>query len=146
MPSLSLPEFADKITEIMPVVLKEFSRRQVDELYKGKITLQQFLVLDFLHKAGESNMTSLAHFMDVTTPAMTGIVDRLVRDGYVVRVYDEKDRRIIMVRLTAKGSELLRKICDHRRQMITRVFGEISESDRRDYLRVITQIKENLIK
>ena len=54
MPQLSLTEFADKIHEIMPVIIREFARRQVDELRKGKITLPQILILDFLDKKGES--------------------------------------------------------------------------------------------
>ena len=47
MPGLSLPEFADKINAVMPVIIKEFASRQKNELYKGKITLPQFLLLEF---------------------------------------------------------------------------------------------------
>jgi len=87
MSTLSPSEFADKLNEIMPIVLKEFLRRQANEVSSGKITLPQFLVLAFLSKEGESKMKRLAQVMGVTTAAMTGIVDRLVRDGYVSREF-----------------------------------------------------------
>ena len=144
MSEISLSEFADKITEIMPVIMKEFARRQANELFKSKITLPQFLILNFLHNSGESKMKELAKFMKVTTAAMTGIVDRLVRDKYVARHYDPKDRRIIKINLTAKGNNLVNKASQERRDMIISVFGKISEEERRDYLRILTHIYEIL--
>lgn len=138
----SLLEFADKMNEIMPGIIQGFARRQADELYKGKITLPQFLILDFLSRQGESRMTDMAHFMHVTTAAMTGIVDRLVGYGYVVRVYHPEDRRIIKIKLTAQGNALLKKINRHRRQMVINIFGRLSQGNRRDYLRILLEIKE----
>ena len=142
----SLLEFADKINEIMPLIMKEFARRQVIEFYKGKITLPQFLILEFLNKQGELKMTDMAHFMKVTTAATTGIVDRLVRYGYVTRIFDPNDRRIIKIKLTPKGADLIKKVNQQRRQMIIRIFGRLSEADRQDYLRILTQIKDILTK
>ena len=144
MSKLSLSEFADKMNRLMPVVIKEFARRQVNELYKGKITLPQFFSLNFLNEQGESRMTDLAYFMNVTTAATTGIVDRLVRDNYVARSYNPDDRRIVKVRLTPKGYELVKKVNQQRRQMIIKIFGKISEVDRQDYLRILMQIKDIL--
>ena len=86
MTHISPAEFADRLNEIMPAVVREFARRQTNELYKGKISLQQFLVLDFLFRQELAKMNSLAHFMNVTTAAATGIIERLVRQGYVLRV------------------------------------------------------------
>ena len=140
----SLLEFADKMNEIMPGIIQGFARRQADELYKGKITLPQFLILDFLSQQGESKMTDMAHFMHVTTAAMTGIVDRLVRDDYVTRVYDPRDMRVIKIKLTSHGNKLVKKINEQRRSMIIKIFGSISEADRQDYLRILMQIRDVL--
>jgi len=144
MVGISLLEFADKLDEIMPVLVKEFSRRQAIELYKGKITVPQFLALGFLHSQGESKMSNLAKFMRVSTAAMTGIIDRLVRDGYALRQNDPGDRRIIKVKLTDKGNVLIKKIYQQRKEMIIKIFGKISETDRYEYLRILMQVKEIL--
>jgi DNA-binding MarR family transcriptional regulator len=144
MTEISLTEFADRMMEIMPVMMREFARRQESELFRSKITLPQFLILNLLHGLNEARMTELAKFMKVTTAAMTGIVDRLVRDGYVSRHYEPKDRRIIKIRLTPKGDKLVNKANQERRQMLLNVFGKISGQDRRDYLRILTRIKDIL--
>ena len=139
-----LMEFADNLEEIMPALMKKFARYQVSELYQGQITLPQFMVLNCLAHSGESKMKDLAGFMHVTTAAMTGIVERLVRDGYVKRLYDPQDRRIIKTDLTAKGKELLSKIRQQRRRLVIKVFSKISDQDRKDYLRILRQISEVL--
>jgi len=144
--SITINEFADKINDIMPVMIKEFSRRHVNEVYKGKITIPQFLILSFLHTNGNSMMSGIAKFMSVTTAAMTGMVDRLVRYGYVIRESEPHDRRVIKIKLTSKGNELVKKINLQRRQMIIDVFGRVSETDRSDYLRVLMKIKDILTK
>jgi DNA-binding MarR family transcriptional regulator len=137
-------DFADRLNETMPVIMREFTRRLGNELYKDKITLPQILILDLLDKHGESRMTDMAHVMKVTTAATTGIVDRLVKCGYVIRVFSPDDRRIIKIKLTPKGLALIRKISLERRQMVVKTFGRLSEQDRQDYLRILLQIKNIL--
>jgi len=141
-----ISEFADRINEIIPIMMREFVKRQGNELIKGKITLPQFLILEFLHRESVSTMSQIAHFMDVSTAAITGFIDRLVRDRYVVRTYEPQDRRIILAKLTSRGNELVRKINQQRRQMVISTFGKISETDRKEYLRILTQIKDKLTK
>lgn len=142
---ISIEAFADRLNEIMPVMFKEFTKKLTKELHKTDITLPQFFVLEFLGREGESKMTELAHFMNVTTAAMTGIVGRLVRDSYIERIYDQNDRRIIKVKLTNEGSSIVRKICERKQQMIVKVFGKISEVDREQYLRILNQIKKIML-
>lgn len=146
MPEALLTDFVDKISGIMPVIMRQFSRYQVNELYRGKITLQQFFILEFLNTNKCCKMKELADSMGVTTAAATGIVDRLVRDGYIVRFYDSSDRRIVGVKLSSKGAELVKKIICQRRHAMLKMFSGISEADRRDYLRILTRIKDTLVR
>jgi len=141
---LSLGDFADQLNMIMPVLLKEFVRRNTNELFKGKVTLPQLLVLQFLHENPDARMTDAAQFMKVSTAALTGLADRLVKSGYIARSFDSGDRRIIRVNLTPKGRELVRKIKEQRRQMVIDVFGKISEQEREDYLRILNRIRDVL--
>ena len=144
MPFISLLDFADKINEIMPMMMKEFARIQPAEIYKGKVTLPQLLILQHL-SAGESlRMTDIANFMKVSTAATTGIVERLVRSGYVVRVFNQDDRRIVKIKITAKGLALMKRLSNDRRRVMIEIFGKLSKKDRQDYLRVLMRIKSTL--
>lgn len=144
MSGMTLLECAKKINEVLPLVIKGLSQQQMNEFYKDKITMPQFLVLNFLNLQGDSRMTDMARFMQVSTAAMTGIIERLVRYGWALRVFDARDRRIIKVKLTVKGANLVRRLNQHRRQMIIKIFGKISEGERQAYLRILTKIKDIL--
>ena len=146
MSVISLAQFADKMGQIMPVMMKEFARHMAGELQKGKVTLPQMMILHFLEVEREAKMKDLAHFTGVTMAAMTGIVDRLVKSGLCARVYDPQDRRIIKIKLTDRGNTLVKNINESKRQMIIKIFGKISGTDRSDYLRILLQIKEILLK
>lgn len=144
MSTISLTEFADKINELMPEIARGFFRRHTNELFKGRITVPQFFILDFLSQEGESKMTDIARFLIITTAAATGLVERLVKYGYVVRISDPQDRRIIKIKLSAKGAEMVKKINAQKRQMIIEIFGKISQEEREDYLRILMRIRQIL--
>jgi len=145
MPNMTLSEFVDRLEEIYPEITRSFVSKQTNEIFKGKITIQQFLVMEYLNRKKESKMTCLAQYLSITTAAITGIVERLVKAGYVGRVFDPKDRRIINIKLTAKGAELVSRISEQRKQMITRVFAKLTGGERETYLKVLQRIREVLI-
>ncbi len=144
MAGISISEFADRVTEIMPFIMREFLRQQAKEFYKTRITIPQFAILEYLNREIEPKMTDISKMLKVTTAAVTGIVDKLVKDGYVTRKSDPDDRRIIKIKITAKGNDLIKKMLEYRRQMVIKIFGKISEKDREDYLRILTNIKDHL--
>lgn len=144
MTGISIADFAQKMNQIIPEIMKGFVHRQDNDVYKGKITLPQLLILELLSRQGASKMTELAKHMKVSTAASTGIVQRLVLLGYVQREYDSSDRRIVRIKLTPKGTELLKKISQQRTQSVIKIFGQISENDRGEYLRILMQVKDIL--
>ena len=144
MSGLSLSEFAEQISEIMPVISREFYRQESNEFSKMKITMAQFIVLDALVRENELRMTDIARLMNVTTAAMTGIVERLVRDRYVIRMNDAEDRRIIKVKPTQRGNKIVKSMADQRKKMWGRVFGIISQPEREEYLRILTTVMTRL--
>ena len=142
MPDISLTEFTGSLIEIMTRVSKGFMKYHNSRLLKGRITIQQLFVLDHLAQSGEIKMKELAVFIGVTTATMTGVINRLVRDGYVARVYDPLDRRVIRVKLTSKASNLIKQFNEERRKAVTNVFSQITAQERSQYLNILNKISE----
>lgn len=145
MGSHSVEEFADKVMELMPAITKGFLKQQTADFYNVKITLPQLVVLDVLNKHGQTKMSDLAGLMEVTTAAITGITDRLVREGYLVRVHDPKDRRIVMVKLTAKGANIVQKAAEHKKKMVISTFSVITQGEREEYLKILEHIHDHIM-
>jgi DNA-binding MarR family transcriptional regulator len=63
-------------------------------------------VLDILDQFGRMSAGELARHSKLTTGAVTAVVDRLERAGYVQRVADPSDRRRVLVDVTDKARKL----------------------------------------
>ncbi len=69
-------------------------------------TLPRFDVLAALYRETDGmKMSALSSALMVSNGNVTGIIERLVSDGYVVRVPVSEDRRAMVVKLTPTGEK-----------------------------------------
>jgi DNA-binding MarR family transcriptional regulator len=73
----------------------------------GELSYAQCGLLFALDRSGECSASELAALADVAPATATQMLDHLAAGGFVQRVRSERDRRIVLVSLTARGSELL---------------------------------------
>jgi DNA-binding MarR family transcriptional regulator len=97
-----------------------------------------------LGHVGALAMGDLARRVAVTEKTVTGLVDRLERDGLVDRVRDDADRRVIHVALTPRGEALARRMDAEVLQALTRLVGLLDAADRRDLFRIIEKLTKSL--
>jgi DNA-binding MarR family transcriptional regulator len=62
---------------------------------------------------------------------MTGIVDRLLDRGLVVRERDLNDRRTLRVHLTSAGRQLLEQVQQRKRAWLLQFLATLSEEERK---------------
>lgn len=91
--------------------------RQVMDAYFARrgISASQWAILRVLQRAetnGESGLrlTDLGARLLIQPPSVTGVVDRLERQGLLRRVVSRKDLRARQVSLTPKGRDLVRTV------------------------------------
>ena len=73
----------------------------------GELSYAQYGLLFGLAQRGECSASELAGLADVAPATATQMLDHLAAGGFVERVRSERDRRIVLVSLTAHGSELV---------------------------------------
>lgn len=73
------------------------------KLETSDLPTSQFAVLHELKTQGSMNLTQLAQQVSVAKQTMTDISSKLIKLGYVERVYDERNRRQILLQLTPQG-------------------------------------------
>ena len=140
MSKKDLKKFVTRLIELMPQMVRGFARQEHNYLTSGRITIPQFWALDYLSRQGLMSMSHLAVFLGVSKPAATGLVDRLISQGLVLRKYDPKDRRMVWIKVTPKGQAIIKSIFIQKRLTLTKVYGQISDRDRREHLRILEQI------
>lgn len=65
----------------------------------------------------------------VTASNMTRLVDKLFTDGFIERFAQEGDRRVNLIKITTKGSDLLDKVWPDYYSLISRMTGILSNNE-----------------
>lgn len=66
-------------------------------------------VADLVNRHGAMTAGQLAEVTGLTSGAITGIIDRLERTGFVTRQRDATDRRVVFIETVPEGAELLQR-------------------------------------
>lgn len=96
-------------SDLRPVVLR-LARGLRKETEQVGITARQATLLWLIRDCPGLSLAELAAEEDISPPALSGNVDRLEAAGLVERVRSSDDRRRVGLRLTEKGSQLLRRV------------------------------------
>lgn len=94
------------------------------------VTLPQALALSTI-KSGEGPMTPsrLAHYLTQETQSVTGLIDRMEKQGWVRRVRDLPDRRAIRLELTEGGAQKLQETAEPGFDTTTRMFARLKPEE-----------------
>lgn len=105
------------------------------------LTMPQLKVMMILWREGPARMSELAAGLGVTLATATGVVDRLLEKGYVVREGLPGDRRVVICRLSPEGQDFMKALWMSGRMQI----GRILEVMTPDQLRIVAQGTEVFI-
>jgi DNA-binding MarR family transcriptional regulator len=102
------------------------------ERFKSKfnVTLPRFDVMAALYRKPDGMlMSEISRFLLVSNGNVTGIVDRLAQDGFIVRSQRNGDRRTSFVRLTAKGHAAFVDMATAHERWINELLGGVKARD-----------------
>lgn len=143
----SLPHTAqdtslDELATIVAYLQRHMLQRMTKLASKSGISIPQFTLLSYLHTTGETTMGQLAVFMGHTTPATTGLVDRLSQAGYVERHHARDDRRKVFVSITRKGEQMLLSCREELLGRLDIIRLRLSEEDQKAWLRIYRVVRD----
>jgi len=112
-----LEEIERAIMQISWLAQRQFMQLLDEERFR--LTLPQFYTLLHLFQTDEEcKMSDLAEATHLSAASLTGVVDRLLEKQLVERTRHERDRRQVMVVVTARGRELIVEIRQARREQM----------------------------
>jgi len=88
--------------ELFPILPKQWLRLD--------LTMSQLKVVLLLFVSGPTRMGVIASELGVSLATATGVVERLVERGILLRESDAADRRVVLCRLSDEGEQLLGKL------------------------------------
>lgn len=105
-------------------------RRFAQELAELALTVPQFYTLNALVElGGTSTMGTLSKHVLQVSATMTGIIDRLVRDGLVQRSRSEDDRRAVHVEIMPAGRQVVAMAWERAFNGMDEALGEMTHAE-----------------
>ena len=98
-------------------------------------------LLSTIEDQGEARISDLAALDHCSQPTMTLQVRRLEDAGLVTRATDPADARAVLIRITPKGVQTLRRVRADRAAVIDPHLARLDESDRKTLAAAVTVLR-----
>ena len=106
------------------------------------LTISQLRLLFLVREAGGPSVGDLAAEMMVRPATLTGLAERLVVQGLIRREHDQRDRRIVRIRLSEEGRRATDEISAAGRAFVTAVFDEMAPNRLLDFAACLEEFAE----
>lgn len=130
---------------------KLFKNKLNKELEGVGITASQYAVIKDIEINTKANNTlelvtavDIAERLDMDKPTISGIINRLISKGYIVKLSHPTDKRSSVLRITENCAEKLQKIEEISSDVIQSSIEDIGEQELEIFKTVITKIINNL--
>jgi MarR family transcriptional regulator, organic hydroperoxide resistance regulator len=113
---------------------------EISEHLEEGLTADQFFILRIIENKGRVISSELAEEFRVKPSAITAMIDRMIKNDFVTRERDEKDRRVVYITMTDKGKEVLERSEKKRIDIIEKYMSQLEPEE----LESLVQIYEKL--
>lgn len=109
-----------------------------------KIAKSELLSLLILNKYGELTMSQFSDYLHMPMNTATGLINRLVLDGYVQRERSDTDRRLVLIKTTEAGREIINKFTTLINDYLQLVDQALTEDEKNTLLVIAFKIMDIL--
>ena len=119
----------EEILELFHALMRHVAESHAPEFLGVDVTMSQAKALYLLSVRPGAPMSSIAAELGVGPSAVSGLVDRLVAQGYVERKEDPVDRRQQLVTITDTGMAALDHMRELRAQITLRLLKGLDDGE-----------------
>jgi MarR family 2-MHQ and catechol resistance regulon transcriptional repressor len=124
-------------------------KKKATEFFRRySLTDVQFNVMMLLvyqtDSGGGLTQAQLSDMMLVNRADITSLIDRMERDGLVVRTTTDHDRRSNLVKMTSKGKKLFRAVEPFYAQQVRQVISVVSTAEQKQLIESLETIRAGL--
>lgn len=136
MEQLNHNQSVERLAELTMFLQRHFLISLTHQTSELKLSIPQYTLLGFLSAKGALTMGHLAALMGHSTPAATGLVDRLCRSGLVRRTTSPEDRRQVLVEITGNGKVVVENARQELVSCLNDISSRLSPEDQQAWVRI----------
>jgi DNA-binding MarR family transcriptional regulator len=134
----------DQVLEAIIYFTTETRRITKELARRASLTGPQLTILKILETIGDLSLSEVSDRIRAQNSTVTGIIDRMEREGLVQRVRSREDRRVIRIHLTDKGAKLARRIPVEPMELLRSALAGLDAGETKELLRIMTKIAKRI--
>ena len=131
----------DILVNLFNEILKLEEEAIITDEFKD-ITNNDMHIIEAVGLSGKNTMSAVAKKLGITAGSLTTSVNSLVNKKYVKRQRSEEDRRVVFLRLTAKGIRAYEHHREYHRRMTEAVIDKLDEYEVPVLIKTLTGLSE----
>jgi DNA-binding MarR family transcriptional regulator len=108
-------------------ILTQIINIDLEDVAKNKLTQVQFFCMYYVFVHNEPSVGAIADGLNTSDAAAVKLIDRLVKKKLLLREEDPFDRRVLKIKLTAQGQELLERYCTTQTELFNNIIKMMPE-------------------
>ena len=122
-------ELIEEIIELQRHVDRDWRQYELEVWMRLHLGMGQLKSLFFISNRGTTSLSKLAAALEVTPTNTTGIVDRLLEKELITRTESPDDRRVLLLRITPRGEQLVADLRQKRKERMYEIFSRLTDNE-----------------
>jgi len=133
-----------KGSQLITLILNTIKTIHEQTLTANKLdpfTYLRLKTLRFISENPNSSMRAVAKYFNITPPSATSIISALVKMGYIKRIYDKADRRIIRLKITKDGQKNLEEGLKEIKKRMEKLLSKLNEGEKISLTKIMKKLE-----
>ena len=128
-------------------LMKRFPRPKLEQSSCDELTRSEYeLLVVLVMKIAEDNkaltVTEISNLLQITPAGVTHLINPLEKAGFIERLQDPSDRRVVLIGLTDKGTEMAEGLIADVQEKLIGLVNYLGEEDSKTLIRLMSQAIE----
>ena len=139
-----LKQQTKQISGLLPKIARNLRIAPLIDEVKPGLTTSQLMILLILKDMKDIALPvgKLSQELGVSFPSVSGIIDRLHREKLIERSRSRQDRRLVLVKLSNTGKEIIERLLKAFEKLLFDVLKKMPEAERETITKAVKRVFE----
>ncbi len=104
----------------------------------------EILIFWLLYRKEEVNMTEIADYIHVPLNTATGIINRMEKNGLIIRKRSKEDKRVVLIRFSENGTTQFQALIEQMFSYGMKIMSAFSKEELDLFMRMTSKVKDVL--
>lgn len=135
--------FSEEIARLVTDYVEEIKELLSSDIWDNiflNCTKNEVLVFWLLYRKNEVNMTEIADYIHVPLNTATGIIQRMEKNGLVIRTRSKEDKRVVNIGFSEKGMTQFEALVSEIIYYVMKVVGTFTKEEMELFYRMMSKV------